>query len=381
MDAPISPSGLDLLIKEWIWLSRDFRNQLSKRLHSRNSSPAVFTSLGLLSGSSPKHLNPAPPKSVAYRASPHKDWEHGKHTQPQPSKGKTDLRTVINSRRLREMVLTPEGSGQWGLPPRSRAVNTSFYGARLPSMSSGAGLPTLPPRVPQGAAVSGERISQGPPRNVVAFGMPAPSEEGFRAVSSDASCRFAVSGRRSDCTTRQSVAYRASPPKNGDTGSVLNRSRQKCKTDLRTVIISKAAAKKKKKKKTWRPRAQANEDKPPEVERSTPHFTVSVSLRCLQGTVLPTLPPRVLQGAAVSGERISQGPPGNVVALGCPPPPRRVSERSVQTLPVGSPFQNVVLTAQLHINPETSLERLVPLVEFCQRGNFCQIYLVGSCRL
>ncbi len=109
-------------------------------------------------------------------------------------------------------------------------------------MSSGAGLPTLPPRVPQGAAVSGERISQGPPRNVVAFGMPAPSEEGFRAVSSDASCRFAVSGRRSDCTTRQSVAYRASPPKNGDTGTVLNRSRQKCKTDLRTVIISKAAA-------------------------------------------------------------------------------------------------------------------------------------------
>ncbi len=33
------------------------------------------------------------------------------------------------------------------------------------------------------------------------LGMPAPSEEGFRAVSSDASCRFAVSGRRSDCTT------------------------------------------------------------------------------------------------------------------------------------------------------------------------------------
>ncbi len=42
----------------------------------------------------------------------------------------------------------------------------------------------------------------------------------------------------------------------------------------------------------------------------------------------------------------------------------RVSERSVQTLPVGSPFQDIVLTAQLHINQETSLERLVPLVEF-----------------
>ncbi len=30
--------------------------------------------------------------------------------------------------------------------------------------------------------------------------MPAPSEEGFRAVSSDASCRFTVSGCRFDCT-------------------------------------------------------------------------------------------------------------------------------------------------------------------------------------
>ncbi len=33
------------------------------------------------------------------------------------------------------------------------------------------------------------------------LGMSAPSEEGFRAVSSDGSCRFAVSERRSDCTT------------------------------------------------------------------------------------------------------------------------------------------------------------------------------------
>ncbi len=52
------------------------------------------------------------------------------------------------------------------------------------------------------------------------------------------------------------------------------------------------------------------------------------------------------------------------MALRCPPPPRRVSEWSVQTHPAGSPFQDVVWTAQRHINPETSLERLVPLVEF-----------------
>ncbi len=61
MDAPSFPLASLKKKKEWIWLSRDFRNQLSKWLHSRNLSPAVFISPGLLSGSSPKHLNPAPP--------------------------------------------------------------------------------------------------------------------------------------------------------------------------------------------------------------------------------------------------------------------------------------------------------------------------------
>ncbi len=61
----------------------------------------------------------------------------------------------------------------------------------------GTGLPTLPPRVLQGAAVSSERIC---------LGMPNPSQEGFGAVSSDASCRFTASGCRSDCTnTNKSI--------------------------------------------------------------------------------------------------------------------------------------------------------------------------------
>ncbi len=50
--------------------------------------------------------------------------------------------------------------------------------------------------------------------------------------------------------------------------------------------------------------------------------------------------------------------------LGMPPPLRRVSEQSAQMPPAGSPLQDVVLTAQIDTNPETSLERLVPLVEF-----------------
>ncbi len=47
-------------VMQLIRLSRDFSNQLNKQLHSRNSSPAVLISLGLLSGSRPKHLKPAP---------------------------------------------------------------------------------------------------------------------------------------------------------------------------------------------------------------------------------------------------------------------------------------------------------------------------------
>ncbi len=133
---------------------------------------------------------------------------------------------------------------RWNGPDaRGRLNFTVPVSLRCPQ---GTGLLSLPPRVPQGAAVSGERISQGPPGNVVAFGMPAPSEEGFRAVSSDASCQFAVSGLRSDCTTRQSVAYRASPPKNGDTGSVLNRSRQSVKRIWGPLLFLKRQRKKKK---------------------------------------------------------------------------------------------------------------------------------------
>ncbi len=165
------------------------------------------------------------------------------------------------------------------------------------------------------------------------------------------------------------------PPKNGDRGSVLSCSLRSVKLIWGPLLLLSRL-----REEDLMPKGSGQWG-PPEVERSTPHFMVSVSLQCPQGTVLPTLPLLVLQGAAVSGERISQGPHGNVVALGCSPPPRRVSEWSAQMLHVESPFQDVVLTAQLHINPETNLERLVPPVEFWLRGNFCQIYLVGSCRL
>ncbi len=111
MDAPLSPSGLDLLIKEWIWLSRDFRNQLSKRLHSRNSSPAVFTSLGLLSGSSPKHLNPAPPKSVLI-VLPHIKTGNMVNTLN---------RNLQRVKRIWGPLLILDGCGKWSWHPRAQA--------------------------------------------------------------------------------------------------------------------------------------------------------------------------------------------------------------------------------------------------------------------
>ncbi|XP_048024136.1 LOW QUALITY PROTEIN: uncharacterized protein LOC125253920 [Megalobrama amblycephala] len=94
----------------------------------------------------------------------------------------------------------------------------------------------------------------------------------------------------------------------------------------------------------------------------TPQYTVPSSLQCPQGAVLPTLPPRVLQGAVVPSEQTPRCPPGNVAALGRSPPLRRVSEQSARLPPAGAPLQGTVLAVQ--ITPEASLERLVPLVEY-----------------
>ncbi len=52
--------------------------------------------------------------------------------------------------------------------------------------------------------------------------------------------------------------------------------------------------------------------------------------------------------------------------LGMPAPLSRVSERSAQMPSAGSPLQDVVLTSQIHTNPETSLE----IVEFLTAWKF-----------
>ncbi len=96
-------------------------------------------------------------------------------------------------------------------------------------------------------------------------------------------------------------------------------------------------------------------------ERCTPHYTVPVSPQCPQEISLLTLP--VFQGAAVSSEHFSQSlPPRNVAELGGSPPLRGSLEQLDRPSPAGPPLKGTELAALS--TPETSLKRLVPLVNY-----------------
>ncbi|CAM4628207.1 unnamed protein product [Leuciscus chuanchicus] len=301
LDTPVSTQGLfGDAVNSAVAKSQEASKQaaaLQKLLPRRSS-------LRLLSGSSLTHLKRAlstvPLRNRAFPpVLPHKNLGDTEGAlKPSSLRGvKRICGPLLPPRRL--LGKSPDVRGlrtNEGSPPRSRAVNTSFHGARLSSVPSGDRSAN-----PAASGVTGRsglrraHISRST-RKRSGLGMPALSEEGARAVCSVVPCRCAVTGRRTN--------YSTAGEKYG-----------------------------------------------------------AVSLRCPQGTVLPTLPPPVLQGAAVSSERISQGPPGNVVASGCPPPLRRVLEQSVRSFPAGAPLQGDEPTTQQQHNPETSLERLVPLVE------------------
>ncbi|CAM4618530.1 unnamed protein product [Leuciscus chuanchicus] len=301
LDAPVSTQGLfGDAVNSAVAKSQEASKQaaaLQKLLPRRSS-------LRLLSGSSLTHLKRAlstvPLRNRAFPpVLPHKNLGDTEGAlKPSSLRGVKRICGPLSPPR-RLLGKSPDVRGlrtNEGSPPRSRAVNTSFHGARLSSVPSGDRSAN-----PAASGVTGRsglrraHISRSTQKRS-GLGMPAPSEEGARAVCSVVPCRCAVTGRRTD--------YSTAGEKYG-----------------------------------------------------------AVSLRCPQGTVLPTLPPPVLQGAAVSGEHISQGPPGNVVASGCPPPLRRVLEQSVRSFPAGVPLQGDEPTTQQQHNPETSLERLVPLVE------------------
>ncbi|KAL0173182.1 hypothetical protein M9458_033493, partial [Cirrhinus mrigala] len=98
-------------------------------------------------------------------------------------------------------------------------------------------------------------------------------------------------------------------------------------------------------------KASAKKADPFGEERLAPHHTVPEIV----------LPPMVLQGAAVSGELMSQHPPGNAAVLGSSRSLRRSSERPDWLYPAGTPLQGTNLAAL--VIPEVSLERLIPLVD------------------
>ncbi len=103
MDAHISPSGLfggavNSVVERFQESAKQaaaFQKLLPRRIHI---SGAAEREQPQTSKASSSH-RATQKQSVAYRAPPQKGWGHGKHTQPQPSKGRTDLRTVINSKK------------------------------------------------------------------------------------------------------------------------------------------------------------------------------------------------------------------------------------------------------------------------------------------
>ncbi len=147
MDAPIFP--LTSSAMQFNRLSRDFRNQLNKKkLHSINSSPAVLISPGLLSGSSPKHLS-----RVWLFVLPH--LNNG-------DRGSTLNRSLRSVKRVwRTVIITSVSSGDR----------------------------------------PGERISQGPPGNIVTLGCPprlrrvserCPHERGGVLAKRQKECAFST---------------------------------------------------------------------------------------------------------------------------------------------------------------------------------------------
>ncbi len=95
-------------------------------------------------------------------------------------------------------------------------------------------------------------------------------------------------------------------------------------------------------------------------ERFTPHYTVPVSPQCPQEISLLTLPVSRAQRFPASASLSL--PPRNVAELGGSPPLRGSLEQLDRPSPASPPLQGTELAALS--TPETSLERLVPLVDY-----------------
>ncbi|XDV19881.1 hypothetical protein PO909_025279 [Leuciscus waleckii] len=206
LDAPVSTQGLfGDAVNSAVAKSQEASKQaaaLQKLLPRRSS-------LRLLSGSSLTHLKRAlstvPLRNRAFPpVLPHKNLGDTEGAlKPSSLRGvKRICGPLLPPRRL--LGKSPDVRGlrtNEGSPPRSRAVNTSFHGARLSSVPSGDRSAN-----PAASGVTGRsglrraHISRST-RKRSGLGMPAPSEEGARAVCSVVPCRCAVTGRRTDYST------------------------------------------------------------------------------------------------------------------------------------------------------------------------------------
>ncbi|XP_067245130.1 uncharacterized protein, partial [Chanodichthys erythropterus] len=136
-----------------------------------------------------------------------------------------------------------------------------------------------------------------------------------------------------------SVAARAPPQRAWGSGRPAQPKPSRGRTDLRAVILAPEGFEAVLMSVGQEPMRAA----PSEGSRRKIHLKAA-SLRRPQGIVMPTLPPRVRQGAAVSTD-----------------PPRRAGHL-IRLFSAGAPLQSVESGAQK--TPEASLERLVPLVNF-----------------
>ncbi len=260
---------------------------------------------------------------------------------------------------------TGEGRPLWG-----RAGYTALHGARLSSVPSGD-QSANPASVPGRSGLQRALLSVSSAQKCSGAWRLATPSEVSRAARSAIPCRSSAPGHRasrSKYTRGQSQETGSLSKSSGgaealakrvllgpawaDSGSLVF---LRDDAGLRTAVSNRRLL-----RQSWCYIPGLMRAGPSGEERCTLHYTVPVSPQCPQEISLLTLP--VFQGA-VSSERFYQSlPPRNVAELGGSPPLRGSLEQLDRPSPASPPLQGTELAALS--TPETSLERLVPLVDY-----------------
>ncbi len=256
---------------------------------------------------------------------------------------------------------TYEGRPLWG-----RAGYTALHGARLSSVPSGD-QSANPASVPGPSGLQRALLAVSSAQKCSGAGWLATPSGVSRAARSAVPCQSSVPGHRasrSKYTRGQSQETGSLSKSSGGVGALAKRVLLgpawadsgslvflRYDAGLRTVVSNRRLL-----RQSWCYSPGLMRAGPSGEERCTPHYTVPVSPQCPQEISLLTLP--VFQGAAVSQSLL----PRNVAELGGSPPLRGSLEQLDRPSPAGPPLQGTELAALS--TPETSLERLVPLVDY-----------------